>query len=84
LNWLDPSGNDHLLNFLPFASSQPATSAMVLRIHPACVPDLPKLKALPLPPPCICRIEAYTHTPISSSMGPTDEERHQQGAFFTP
>jgi hypothetical protein len=54
------------------ASSAPATSAKVtvlLFSSSMRALDLPKLNAPPLPPPCIWRMK-YTHTPISSSMGP--------------
>jgi hypothetical protein len=54
------------------ASSQPATSAKVMVLLFSSSMRallLPKLKAPPLPPPCIWRMK-YTHTPISSSMGP--------------
>ena len=54
------------------ASSQPATSANVtwlLFSSSMRALLLPKLKAPPLPPPCIWRMK-YTHTPISNNMGP--------------
>ena len=53
------------------ASSQPATSAKVillLEVSSFLALLLPKLKAPPLPPPCIWRMK-NTHTPIKSNIG---------------
>src|SRR5690606_22639786 len=53
------------------ASSQPATSEKVMLLVFSSIMrarDLPKLKAPPLPPPCIWRMKKI-HTPMSSSMG---------------